>query len=261
MNKRIKLKLYSIGILFLLISITLISVLAQGNQLEEFGGTGYYESSIKHIKTKQDDLSTKQSQLNKLHLQSNKSKYEKHTSNKDAEKIYESDLMLYATEKVDLYEESRSDSKVISTLDKGTEIHIVGLTSTGYCKCEVDNLEGYILSEYLKDKEIEITATGNTGDYQRYAWSFFDSYGWDAEDFNCLVKLWNRESGWNPSAKNPSSGAYGIPQSLPASKMASEGDDYLTNYQTQIRWGLKYISQRYGSPTGAWSHSEATGWY
>ena len=70
-----------------------------------------------------------------------------------------------------------------------------------------------------------------------------------------------RESGWNPSAQNASSGAYGIPQSLPGSKMASAGADWATNPATQIKWGLGYIQDRYGSPCGAWGHSESYGWY
>ena len=78
---------------------------------------------------------------------------------------------------------------------------------------------------------------------------------------SCLVSLWNRESGWNVSATNASSGAYGIPQSLPASKMASAGSDWRTNAATQIKWGLGYIKATYGSPCGAWGHSQATGWY
>lgn len=88
-----------------------------------------------------------------------------------------------------------------------------------------------------------------------------NTYGWSEHDFDCLVKLWNRESGWNPHAHNKSSGAHGIPQSLPASKMASEGSDYYTNGRTQIRWGLKYIKGRYGTPSQAWAHSQRTGWY
>lgn len=104
-------------------------------------------------------------------------------------------------------------------------------------------------------------ATGTKAEYQNYAKQKCNEYGWNENDFNCLVKLWNRESNWNPTAKNKSSGAYGIPQSLPASKMASEGSDYLTNYKTQINWGLKYIKNRYGNPTNAWSHSQQKGWY
>lgn len=99
-------------------------------------------------------------------------------------------------------------------------------------------------------------------DYQAYAKDLvINTYGWSEYDFECLVKLWNRESGWNPNSHNSSSGAHGIPQSLPASKMASEGADYYTNGYTQIRWGLKYIKGRYGSPSAAWAHSQSKGWY
>ncbi|MCD0447885.1 lytic transglycosylase domain-containing protein [Actinocorallia sp. API 0066] len=84
---------------------------------------------------------------------------------------------------------------------------------------------------------------------------------WSKSQFRCLVKLWNKESNWNHLAYNRSSGAGGIPQALPASKMASAGKDWRTNPETQIRWGLKYIKARYGTPCAAWSHAGATGWY
>lgn len=106
------------------------------------------------------------------------------------------------------------------------------------------------------------SSSGSLSDYQTYAKNLvINTYGWSEYDFECLVKLWNRESGWNPNAHNKSSGAHGIPQSLPASKMASEGADYYTNGYTQIRWGLKYIQGRYGSPSAAWAHSQSKGWY
>ncbi|MDQ3503791.1 MAG: hypothetical protein M3486_09305 [Actinomycetota bacterium] len=79
--------------------------------------------------------------------------------------------------------------------------------------------------------------------------------------FDCLDRLWTRESEWQVDAENASSGAYGIPQSLPAGKMASAGADWRTNAATQIRWGLDYIDGRHGSPCGAWRHSQANGWY
>ena len=105
-----------------------------------------------------------------------------------------------------------------------------------------------------------IKATGSKAEYQSYAQSLcYNTYGWSENDFQCLVKLWERESNWNPAAKNKSSGAYGIPQSLPASKMASEGD--INDPQVQIRWGLKYIKNRYGNPANAWAHSQQKGWY
>lgn len=80
-------------------------------------------------------------------------------------------------------------------------------------------------------------------------------------EFDCLVALWNRESHWNVFAHNGGSGAYGIPQALPGSKMASAGADWQTNPDTQIRWGLGYIQGRYGSPCAAWAHSQSVGWY
>lgn len=106
-----------------------------------------------------------------------------------------------------------------------------------------------------------MAVSGDVAEYQAYAQEKCYEYGWSDSDFECLVALWNRESGWRVTAENRSSGAYGIPQSLPASKMASYGSDYLTNYQTQINWGLNYIKARYGTPTAAWNHSQNTGWY
>lgn len=80
-------------------------------------------------------------------------------------------------------------------------------------------------------------------------------------EFGCLVTIWTKESGWNLHAENPSSGAYGIPQSLPASKMASAGPDWKTNASTQIKWGLQYIKGRYQTPCGAWGRWQQQGWY
>lgn len=85
--------------------------------------------------------------------------------------------------------------------------------------------------------------------------------GWGGDQWSCLDRLWERESNWNPHAQNPSSGAYGIPQSLPGNKMASAGSDWQTNPATQITWGLNYIEGRYGNPCGAWAHSESHNWY
>ena len=103
--------------------------------------------------------------------------------------------------------------------------------------------------------------SGSVADYQSYARQRCYAYGWSENDYLALVTLWNRESGWNPSAKNRSSGAYGIPQALPGSKMASSGSDWATNYQTQINWGLNYIKGRYGNPSSALAHSNSRGWY
>ena len=85
--------------------------------------------------------------------------------------------------------------------------------------------------------------------------------GFELDQMPCLDKLWKKESGWNYKATNRSSGAYGIPQALPGSKMKSAGSDWKTNPATQIKWGLDYIDGRYGSPCKAWSHSQSVGWY
>ena len=86
------------------------------------------------------------------------------------------------------------------------------------------------------------------------------TYGWGGDQFSCLNSLWNKESGWNYQAYNPS-GATGIPQALPGSKMSSAGSDWQTNAATQVAWGLGYISSVYGTPCSAWSHSQAMNWY
>jgi hypothetical protein len=100
-----------------------------------------------------------------------------------------------------------------------------------------------------------------SGSPQQIAMGMLGSYGWSSSQFSCLDSLWNQESGWNVYATNPTSGAYGIPQALPGSKMASAGPDWQTDATTQIRWGLSYIQSLYGSPCGAWAHEEADGWY
>lgn len=85
--------------------------------------------------------------------------------------------------------------------------------------------------------------------------------GWTGAQWRCLERLWTRESSWNERARNPTSGACGIPQALPCSKMRSAGKDYATNPKTQIRWGLGYIRGRYSTPCRAWSHSQTYRWY
>jgi hypothetical protein len=85
--------------------------------------------------------------------------------------------------------------------------------------------------------------------------------GFALSQMPCLDKMWTKESGWSTTAENSSSGAYGIPQALPASKMATYGSDYRTNPTPQIKWGLSYIKGRYSTPCGAWSFWQAHGWY
>ena len=99
------------------------------------------------------------------------------------------------------------------------------------------------------------------GNPQQIAQGMLSGYGWPLTQFGCLLPLWNAESGWNVYADNVGSGAYGIPQALPGSKMASAGADWQTSAATQIKWGLGYIQSVYGSPCAAWSHEQAYGWY
>jgi hypothetical protein len=100
-----------------------------------------------------------------------------------------------------------------------------------------------------------------SGSPQHVAEAMLGSFGWSSGQFSCLDPLWEHESGWSVTAANPGSGAYGIPQALPGSRMASAGPDWQTNAATQIKWGLTYIKDTYGSPCAAWAHSQATGWY
>ena len=96
---------------------------------------------------------------------------------------------------------------------------------------------------------------------QAYAAGKLASYGWAADQMQCLQTLWTKESEWRTTATNASSGAYGVVQSLPAEKMASAGADYLTNYRTQINWGLDYVKERYGSPCDALNFHLSNNWY
>jgi hypothetical protein len=96
---------------------------------------------------------------------------------------------------------------------------------------------------------------------QLTACKLLPSFGFSTSEMSALVPMWDRESGWNASAENPSSGAYGIPQALPGDKMASVASDWQTNAATQIKWGLGYIQDRYGTPSDAWAFWQANGWY
>jgi hypothetical protein len=105
------------------------------------------------------------------------------------------------------------------------------------------------------------SAPPDPGTAQSTAYGLMASFGFNpATYFGCLLDLWNRESGWVYDAEN-ASGAYGIPQALPGSKMASAGPDWQTDPATQIKWGLGYIKAIYGNPCNAWAFEEANGYY
>lgn len=96
------------------------------------------------------------------------------------------------------------------------------------------------------------------GDLQSYAQSQLAKYGWGSDQWGALQKLFQRESGWNPNAINPSSGAWGIAQILPSAHPDVKQNN---NGQMQIDWGLNYIKNRYGNPNNAWGHETSIGWY
>lgn len=105
------------------------------------------------------------------------------------------------------------------------------------------------------------SAPSDPGDNQAIGQRLAAERGWEGAQWDCLYQLWAKESRWNHLAANSHSGAYGIPQSLPGSKMASVASDWQTNPVTQITWGLNYVGGRYGSPCGAWEHFVLNNWY
>ena len=139
------------------------------------------------------------------------------------------------------------------------------------CNCNCDKTEKVVeVIEEVSDEEIAFEIIDDKKDEkEEYTKTVVSNNTYKSasvvtgtkEDYQALVNLWERESNWNANAHNKSSGAHGIPQSLPASKMSSEGSDYYTNGYTQIRWGLKYIKERYGSPSAAWRHFQNKNWY
>lgn len=125
---------------------------------------------------------------------------------------------------------------------------------------------GKSLAVTLERRSAEAGAAGSARvsaptDPRDIARSLLGRYGWDVSQFGCLDDLWIGESGWDHTATNPTSGAYGIPQSLPAAKMATAGSDWRTNPRTQIEWGLGYIRDVYGSPCAANDFKLGNNWY
>lgn len=100
-----------------------------------------------------------------------------------------------------------------------------------------------------------------SGTIKEFAFGLVADHNWGRDQYSCLVALWERESNWRWNAINKNSGAYGIPQALPGLKMSEMGADWLTNPETQVRWGVNYIKHRYGAPCGALAHSNKFNWY
>ena len=126
----------------------------------------------------------------------------------------------------------------------------------------VDNAKLDLLQKSARSGgQVTKTEDLGSGDPKAIAAAMLSDFGWSSDQMGCLDSLWTKESGWNPHAANPTSSAYGIPQALPGSKMATAGSDWADNPATQIEWGLGYIRDSYGSPCSAWGHSESYGWY
>jgi hypothetical protein len=110
-------------------------------------------------------------------------------------------------------------------------------------------------------KAVTKTVDLSDADPRDLAKALMPQFGMSSSEFGCLDNIWSQESGWNVHADNPTSSAYGIPQALPGSKMSSAGPNWEDNAETQIRWGLGYIRERYGSACSAWSFKSGHGWY
>ena len=173
----------------------------------------------------------------------------------------ERDETVWTTDNVNYRQGPDETYESAGSLSIYTGVKRTGITYNEWSQIEIGDQSYYISSDYLTTEEPIIKVGGAKGEYQKYALSLMPEFGWEDSEMYSLIKLWDRESGWNPNSHNGGSGAHGIPQALPASKMASEGSDYYTNGNTQIRWGLKYIAGRYGSPSNAWSHFCSNGWY
>lgn len=162
---------------------------------------------------------------------------------------------------VDPYSGTMASADTMQVFDtpslESQELEIVPVEGEGYARGSFELLTGAGVAKLFVDGApypVPGTAKG-------IALELVTAKGWEYNQYSCLVKLWERESNWRWNALNKSSGAYGIPQSLPGTKMASAGADWRTNPETQIKWGIGYISGRYGNPCGALAHSNEHNWY
>jgi hypothetical protein len=132
--------------------------------------------------------------------------------------------------------------------------------SIGDRRQQADSLKATALADATG---VAVTRTEDltVADPKTLAKALMPLYGLATSQFDCVDNLWEHESHWNVHADNPHSSAYGIPQALPGSKMSSAGPNWQNSAETQIRWGLNYIKERYGSACSAWSFKLSHGWY
>jgi hypothetical protein len=173
-----------------------------------------------------------------------------------------------------VHQDNPSVDASAASLSGGTPTHSAGVAATGASRSG-DRTQGVSRSgdrtplSQVKKKvldqgsggQVTKTADLSSTDPRDVAKALLPEFGFSEAEFSCLDSLYNSESGWDIHADNPSSSAYGIPQALPGSKMASAGPDWESNPATQIRWGLEYIQSSYGTPCSAWSFKQSHNWY
>lgn len=169
-------------------------------------------------------------------------------------KNYESTNIVTAIEKFDLKSKTKKSKIKRVSVKKTTK------KKTKKKKAVKKVIKRKTTKKKTTKKNTKRTSNAQIAELQAYAHDLvINHFGWSEADFQALVKLWYRESGWNVYAYG--NGCYGIPQARPGKKMSSEGKDWKTNGRTQIRWGLNYIAGRYGNPSKALKHSDKYHWY
>jgi hypothetical protein len=155
----------------------------------------------------------------------------------------------------------RADHRDAATVQNAADVaDRTRVVSRSDQRTAVDTTKARALSQE-SGGQVTQTKDLTNADPRTIARAMLGDFGFGQDQFSCLESLYDRESGWNVHADNPSSSAYGIPQALPGSKMSSAGPNWESDPATQIRWGLGYIKDRYGTPCGAWGHSQSNGWY
>ena len=142
-----------------------------------------------------------------------------------------------------------------SRASTGRRVVVAGAATIGAATLALSTMSGQAQAQPLAAQEP--AAQNPTSESQRAARDVID----DKAQYECFAKIVEEESGWDHTARNPSSGAYGLVQALPASKMAEAGSDWKTNPATQARWGEKYMNERHGSPCEAWEFWQQNHWY
>ena len=166
-----------------------------------------------------------------------------------------SELSSRSSERVDLTAEATTRAEALAAVASQISAHDAALKAQAVAAEEAKKAA---TAAFLKEHGY---TQGTTSPKEIARQIAANKYGWGDAQFQCYDNIIMRESLWNPLADNPTSSAYGIPQALPGKRMAEFGADWKTNPATQIKWGLNYIKQRYGTPCSGWAFKRAHGWY